>query len=239
MYRPGVRNRQIFSGTDGRFFGPVCGFAGSVPRQVLRPTFSAHSPSSRSTEPAKRLCLRRGVPFVCRSNKGFTLLEALIALSIVAILMTVAIPSLSRTVSNARRTSIINDLITSAHLARMSAIKRNQQLVICADEGARSCRANGDWRKGWLVFVNADGDWPPQLGDNDTVLQRYAPVGRHLINSNRSYYAFHRVGRRSTNGTLTICDDRYPAQARAVIISYTGRPRVSRHQSDGSALECF
>jgi hypothetical protein len=40
------------------------------------------------------------------------------------------------------------------------------------------------------------------------------------------------------NGTVTFCDTRGPAAARAVIISYTGRPRVSDRGPGRRPLVC-
>jgi type IV fimbrial biogenesis protein FimT len=55
--------------------------------------------------------------------------------------------------------------------------------------------------------------------------------------SNRPYYEF-RPGRRSTNGSIVFCDGRGAVAARAVIVSYTGRPRVARVDAEGRPLKC-
>jgi len=57
------------------------------------------------------------------------------------------------------------------------------------------------------------------------------------VTSNRPYYEF-RPRRRSTNGTTVFCDRRGSAAAKAVIVSYTGRPRVDRVDADGRPLRC-
>ena len=58
------------------------------------------------------------------------------------------------------------------------------------------------------------------------------------IVGNRPYFDFRPIMRRSTNGTLVFCDERGPAAARAVIVSYTGRPRVDTVAADGARLVC-
>ena len=41
-----------------------------------------------------------------------------------------------------------------------------------------------------------------------------------------------------TNGTTIFCDGRGAPAAKAVIVSYTGRPRVDRVDADGRPLHC-
>ena len=43
---------------------------------------------------------------------------------------------------------------------------------------------------------------------------------------------------RATNGTLVVCDARDRAEARAVIVSYTGRPRVAWEDAAGKPYDC-
>jgi len=40
------------------------------------------------------------------------------------------------------------------------------------------------------------------------------------------------------NGTLVFCDPRGSSSARAIVISHTGRPRVSRRDSSNKPLKC-
>jgi len=171
--------------------------------------------------------------------RGLSLLEVIAALSVAALLLTVGVPTFHGIINNSRRTATINDLVATVQIARTTAIRRNRQLVICPDDGRPRCDGSADWSQGWLVFVNEDFDRPPSLDDNETVIHRHGPLAPLRVYSNRSYFAFHRIGLRSTNGTLTLCDNRGSTQARAVIISYTGRPRVSARKADGSPLECL
>ena len=62
------------------------------------------------------------------------------------------------------------------------------------------------------------------------------PAG--TITSNRPAYSFRPVHQGLVNGTLLFCDREGGAAARAIIISPTGRPRVSRRDSDNRPLHC-
>ena len=88
-----------------------------------------------------------------------------------------------------------------------------------------------------MVYVNLDDDYPPQRSATEPLLYVHDPELAGTVISNRPYYEF-RPGRRSTNGTTVFCDRRGAAAARAVIVSYTGRPRVDRVDANGRPLRC-
>jgi type IV fimbrial biogenesis protein FimT len=89
-----------------------------------------------------------------------------------------------------------------------------------------------------MVFVDQDNDSPPRLDGDETLLLHYLPAMQGSIRSNRAHYIFRPYYRRSTNGTVIFCDRRGSAAARAVIVSYTGRPRVSSTDAGGRRLNC-
>ena len=88
-----------------------------------------------------------------------------------------------------------------------------------------------------MVYVNLDDAYPPQRSETEPLLYAHDAEITGTVISNRPYYEF-RPGRRSTNGTIVFCDSRGAAAARAVIVSYTGRPRVARVDADGRPLKC-
>jgi hypothetical protein len=88
-----------------------------------------------------------------------------------------------------------------------------------------------------MVFVNLDGALPPQRSDAEPLLYTHTPQVEGAIVGNRPYYEF-RPRRRSTNGTTVFCDRRGAAAAKAVIVSYTGRPRVDTRDGDRRPLQC-
>jgi type IV fimbrial biogenesis protein FimT len=70
------------------------------------------------------------------------------------------------------------------------------------------------------------------------VLLHNTGTGAATLAGNRSAFVFRPFGKRATNGTLVYCDRRREAAARALVISYTGRPRVAAEGPAGRDLDC-
>ncbi len=58
------------------------------------------------------------------------------------------------------------------------------------------------------------------------------------VTANRYSFAFRTTVLRTTNGTLIFCDKARLASPVALIVSYTGRPRVSRIDRSGKPYKC-
>lgn len=91
-------------------------------------------------------------------QKGFTLLEVLVTISVVAVLIGVAVPSIDSFVQNNRLIAASNDLVSAMHIARSEAIKNNTRVTVCASSNGTTCATNGDWKDGWVVFLDGGGN---------------------------------------------------------------------------------
>ena len=172
-----------------------------------------------------------------RRSQGFTLWELLLALGITGVALTAGIPTFHTFVLDARLTADVNAWVLAVQLARSEAAKRGRPVIVCKTEDTRRCGASMPGESGWMVYVNLDDDYPPQRSATEPLLYMHVSELNGTVTSNRPYYEF-RPDRRSTNGTIVLCDARGTAAARAVIVSYTGRPRVSRVDANGRALRC-
>ena len=74
--------------------------------------------------------------------------------------------------------------------------------------------------------------------DGEELLQVYPAWSNGRIVANRGTLSFRAFGQSGVTATFAFCDDRGSAAARAVIISQTGRPRVSAASASGSPLSC-
>lgn len=170
---------------------------------------------------------------------GFTLWELICGLAIAGIALALGMPSLERFVLDARRTADVNAFVLAVQLARSEAAKRGRPVVLCKTADRRTC-GGGELRydRGWMVFVNADDGRPPSRSAAEPLLYVHVPSPGSRIRSNRTLFEFRPFRRHSTNGTVTFCDRRGEPAARAIIVSYTGRPRVSGRGPGGRPLVC-
>jgi len=113
-----------------------------------------------------------------KSSNGFTLVEVIVTLVVVAIIIAVGIPGLSSIMANNRAIANSNDLVTALSFSRNEAVKRGMRVSTCAKssaaQGNLTCSENNnDWPNGWFAFVNSDGNtaaeplrsWPAPPGD--------------------------------------------------------------------------
>jgi len=174
-----------------------------------------------------------------RKATGFTLIELAAALTVIGILLTVAVPAMHNVLLDTRRTRALNAVLHSLRAARAESIRSSAEAVLCPTAGSDRCMDSADdWSPGWMVFVNGDGDTPPIRDDNERIVARHQAVGSGTIVANRARFIYRPHARRATAGTLVYCDRRGPSAARAVIVSYTGRPRIASETASGDALAC-
>ena len=172
-------------------------------------------------------------------QRGFTLLELLVAIAIVAVLTGTAIPAFGEMRRNAARTREVNQFVQGVHLARGEAMKRNGVVSLCPSRDGQWCAADGaPWNDGWILFVNGDGDSPAARDIGERLLHVYPAWREGHIVANRATLSFRAFGQSGVTATFAFCDDRGSSAARAVIISQTGRPRVSARSSSGTPLNC-
>lgn len=91
-------------------------------------------------------------------QKGFTLVELIVTVSLAAIVLMFAVPSFSELISNTRLTTLTNDLVTHIHLARSEAVKRRMAITLCSSDDGATCSGNTDWGAGWILFTDRGKD---------------------------------------------------------------------------------
>jgi type IV fimbrial biogenesis protein FimT len=171
-------------------------------------------------------------------SSGFTLIEIMIALAVLSILGTLAVPGFINLLCDASRTNAVNAFIHSVFLARSEAIKRGEVVSICKSADGANCNDSGEWNGGWITFVNTDRDEPPQRDADESLIFVQEPWRDGRISSNRLAFSFRPHTQGVVNGTLVFCDRRGSAAARAVIISHVGRPRVAQRDASNHPLVC-
>jgi len=171
---------------------------------------------------------------------GVTLIELVATLSVVAILAAVAIPQLGQFARAAARRAAINDMLHTVYLARTKAIMTNSVVSICRSQDGETCStSSSDWEDGWIVFINTDRDQPAVRDAGEEIINRHSGWSGGRISSNRATFSFRPTTQSGVNGTIVFCDPLGKSgDARAIIISHTGRPRISMRDASNRPLAC-
>ncbi|MBT8084264.1 MAG: hypothetical protein HKN35_02890 [Woeseia sp.] len=173
-----------------------------------------------------------------RRESGYTLFELLMTVALAALLLFVGVPSLGKIAADNELRAQIDPLFHAIHLARKESIMRREVITLCPSVDGELCSNGTDWSAGWQMFVNRDRDHPAQRDDGEIVLRRHAGNDRVRIVANRRSFTLRATQRRATNGTFIFCDRGGRISSRALIVSYTGRPRVARQTRDGETYRC-
>ena len=163
-------------------------------------------------------------------SNGFTLIELLVALALTVILATVAYPGFSAWLLDSRRDAAVTTALHAVHAARQFAAVRAVSVDLCGTLDATHCSGAPDWSLGLLV-----------VGEDGTVF-RSLPSAPSLngptVVSNRAAIRFEPGTSFASPATVTVCDRRGGRSARAVIVSRSGRPRVSERDASNRVLQC-
>jgi len=157
-------------------------------------------------------------------KQGFTALELLVGMAIVAILLAAGIPSLENYSWNLRMRTAMDTLQADLNLARRRAISLNVQTVACPAAGGGACSGNSDWQDGWIVFTDFNADHQRQAGE--PLLKQSGAVEFIRISSSRSrrYLRFYPNGSApGSNVAIRFCDKRGARYAGKVSVSNSGR----------------
>ena len=169
-------------------------------------------------------------------EQGFTLIEMLVAVTIAAILTSLAAPSVAQLAASLQLSSASNALMSSLFLARHEAIKRNGRVVMCKTTDGIHCAASGGWEQGWIIFHDVNNNSLRE--DTEQIIQQQMALSGSLRMTGNttvaSYISFVSTGgTRLVNGgfqagTLTLCRASASGDARQIILNAAGRPRVQK-----------
>ncbi len=169
---------------------------------------------------------------------GYSLYELIITVSIVALVLSLGVPSFGKILADHRLKVEVDAIFHAIHLARKESIVRRRAVTLCPSHDGQNCAAGFDWSAGWIMFVNRDRDAPATRDADEPLLQRFSVSSHNQVTANRRSFSFRTTALRATNGTLIFCDRARRASPRALIVSYTGRPRVSRIDRSGNPYTC-
>lgn len=135
---------------------------------------------------------------------GVTLVEMMVAVAILAILSTIAVPAYQGMIASSRVTAATNDMLATLSHARSEAIRRAATITVSAN--------GGDWMTGWSS-TTADGTTLSSGGITSTGV---------IVDNAITSIAFAPDGQTSDTGTLAITSS-YSTKTRSLRILGSGK----------------
>ena len=172
---------------------------------------------------------------------GFTLVEMMVALLVLAVLIVISAPGFSNLIKNNRMVSHIYAMRAALNGARSEALSQRNFVTLCRSIDGLSC-STGDWNTGFIAFLDDNGDntvddpndqiFISKVIDEDSLTVTYSggSGGDWVQFDSRGYAA------KGSQGLFTVCDVRGPDYARAVNVTPGGM--VVALDPNGPALTC-
>jgi len=143
------------------------------------------------------------------SERGFTLIELMITVGIIAVVAGIALPSFQTLIQNNRLTTTGNESLGVLQLARSEAVRNNRRVVVAFDQNPDVAAEEGHL----TIFVDSDRDGVEDAAEtrlrtyllpSTTVSFKPLSAGNAAIN----IVTFLPDGRASSSANIHICDDR-------------------------------
>lgn len=176
-------------------------------------------------------------------HSGVTIIELMIVVAIAAILLAMAPPSFRDMVLNNRLVTETNRLVAEIQLARSESAKRGRRVILCASNDPNvatpACNGTaGNWRTGWIVFADMDGNDGYDNGTDALIVRSHAATASVTISANTvttsttspetRLILAPEAGRDDPTGDVVfrVCDTRGVSSGREVTVNPVGRPQV-------------
>ena len=170
--------------------------------------------------------------------RGFTLIDILITMSIIAIVSSFAVPGMQSIVDKNRMATVSNEFVGSLQLARSEAIKRGAGRLIMR-------RNSTEWESGWQVFVDYNNNAVMDnngdcTGSHDCLIQEYSSLQAGYTLRPSSHFSDwigyrpsgQSIGNNGANGAFYICPrDGDLKKARKVFINLVGRVKTKHFET--------
>lgn len=167
--------------------------------------------------------------------RGFTLVELLITIAVVAITLGIGVPSFQEMTVRNRLMTQTNEILTAINLARSEAVKRNRTVTLCRadDASATACAGTGTWEH-WIILAGADNvvrrGSPPRFGNSMSVTSSL-PGGELRLSPDG--LARTSAGALANAQSIMVCATNGPAENRRQVVLGAGS-RLSVTKSSGT-----
>ncbi len=151
------------------------------------------------------------------SAAGFSAIELLVALVLMAMSVSLALPSLKQGSAHNQVQAASNSIVSGLNMARFNAIKTGAETTICSTADGSSC-SDDSWADGWIVFVDEDND---AVADNSELVRIVMIEGNILASGLEKAITFESDGSttRDSDTIITSCYQQTSISGKCVSIT--------------------
>lgn len=175
---------------------------------------------------------------------GFTAIELMITLTVVAIIAALAIPQWQQLTLKARLSTSANGIYNALSQARQAAVTLKMPVTVCTGDATRGCQTGNtaDWTSGFIAFIDRNRNG--MLDSAERVLFRHpasqglsvkgnTPMNKPIIFQPLGFA--EQPGGAFSAGRVRVCAPKnFPGHAQDVILLKSGMARVEATQFGGT-----
>ena len=148
-----------------------------------------------------------------KKSTGFTLLELMVVLSIIAILTMMAAPSLKQMIQSTTMSSVVNTFMADMRYARSESIRRGGGVVMCRSDKPEATKpvcntdsgpGNDGWVSGWIIYIDFNNNGKINANELLRVQSPITSVDSIVEKSGSSKFSFTATGRLNLSSATSI-----------------------------------
>jgi len=152
-------------------------------------------------------------------------MELLVALTVAAILLHIATPALGRLRADWAVRGAAGQILAGLQLTRRTALGTGASATLCPSSDGVHC---GFGSTLWMLFENRPGGLDGRREPGEPLRREWRLPVEVRVSGTRGYATYQPQTSAATTLTLVFCHRLHPEVQRSLVVSQTGRPRVSR-----------
>jgi type IV fimbrial biogenesis protein FimT len=166
---------------------------------------------------------------------GFSVIELLVTLVLIAISVSLALPSLQQFSANNQVQAASNSIVSGLNMARFNAITTGEETTICPSADGQSC-SDDSWSSGWIVFADENAN---SAADDGELVRIVEIEGNILASGFGNALTFDSDGTtlRDSDTVITSCYQHTAVSNKCVTITINPFGSIASAESHHSGTE--